>query len=106
MTAEKPIACSLSPGDLQDRLAKVAAIGADGLIGHEVEGGRQLLRFRADAGTRLRLEEIVAAEARCCAFLDLDLRPEGEELVLTISAPAGGRPVAEELAAAFAEASR
>ena len=66
-----------------------------------MEGGVHALRFRPDPTTRRRLEEIIAAESECCAFLDLKLREDEDELVLTIAAPADGQPVAEELALAF-----
>jgi hypothetical protein len=102
MTDAKPVACSLSAGDLEQRLAAIAAIGADSLIARSVEGGRHELRFRADATTRERLEAIVAAEAECCSFLDLALHEDGGELVLSIAAPTDAQPIADELAAAFA----
>jgi hypothetical protein len=102
MTADKPIACSLAPDDLQRRLAAIAAIGASKLIAREAEGDRHLLRFRAGTETRRQLEEIVAAEAKCCSFLDLALEDRGGELVLTIAAPPDAQPIADELASAFA----
>jgi hypothetical protein len=104
MTEALPIACSLDPGDLKRRLTAIAAIGAASLLGHESEGTRHLLRFRSDAATRRRLEEIVAAEAACCAFLDLKLEERGGELVLSVEAPEDAQPIADELAATFARA--
>jgi len=101
---EAPIACSLGPGDLRQRLNEIAAIGAEGLIERRADGDRQLLCFRADDETHRRLEAIVAAEAECCSFLELSLERQGGKLVLSIAAPRAGRPVAEELAAAFAGA--
>ncbi len=102
MSDSQPVACSLDAGDLKERLAAIAEIGADSLIDRRVEDGRHFLRFRADAATRRRLDEIVAAEARCCAFLDLDLAEADGELLLTVAAPDEARPVADELALAFA----
>ncbi len=104
MTKDKPIACSLGAGELEQRLAAIAEIGAESLVSHEVEGDRHLLRFRADANTRRRLEGIVAAEAECCSFLDLSLGEDGDELVLSIAAPEDGRAIADGLAKAFAAA--
>jgi hypothetical protein len=101
MTEAPPIACSLSAGDLKQRLTAIAEVGGESLIDRTAVGGRHLLRFRADAATRGRLEEIVAAEARCCSFLDLVLEQRGAELVLTIAAPEGGGAIADDLAAAF-----
>jgi hypothetical protein len=104
MPDETPIACSLGAGDLEKRLAAIAEIGAESLIDRNAEGGQHRLRFRSDAGTRQRLERLVAAEAKCCAFLDLSLREEGDDLILSIAAPGDGQTVADELARAFAGA--
>jgi hypothetical protein len=101
MTEPKPVACSLEARDLRQRLADIAALGNEGLVGREVAGGTHLLRFRGDPEIRSRLAAIVAAEAECCSFLQLDLEEEGGELVLTIAAPGDGQAVAAELAAAF-----
>lgn len=105
MTEALPIACSLNAGDLKQRLAAITEIGEESLIDHATDDGRHLLRFRSDAETRKRLEEIVAAEAECCSFLDLALEERGGELVLSVTAPQDGQAVADELAAAFAGAS-
>jgi hypothetical protein len=101
MTAAKPIACSLEGSDLQLRLDEIAGVGADSLIDRDTENGRHRLRFRSDPRTRRRLEEIVAAEAECCSFLDLELAEQGSDLVLTMTAPEGGQLVADWLAVAF-----
>jgi hypothetical protein len=102
MTRDTPTTCSLDAAELEQRLAAIAAIGADSLIARSVEGERHLLRFRSNAATRRRLEGIVAAEGKCCSFLDLSLSERGEELVLSIAAPQDAQGLAEGLAAAFA----
>lgn len=104
MTEAIPIACSLGASDLRRRLNEIAVIGAEALIDRSVDGDTHLLRFRAGAETRRRLEELVAAEAECCSFLVLSLEERDGELLLSIGAPEDGLPVAEELAAAFAGA--
>jgi hypothetical protein len=104
MSCEATVACSLAAGDLQRRLAAIAALGAESLV-EQCDDGRQVLRFRSGAATRQRLEGIVAAEGECCPFLDLSLEEEGDRLVLSISsASASGRALAAELARAFAAA--
>lgn len=102
MTDKDPAACSLGPGALAQRLTAIAEIGAGSLISRHVESGRHLLRFRADAATRKRLEEIVAAEAECCSFLDLSLDQQAGELMLSIAAPRDAQALADGLAGAFA----
>lgn len=106
MPKDTPLACSLGAADLERRLAEIAAVGAESLIDRGTEGGRHRLRFRTDARTRQRLENIVAAEAECCAFLDLSLSEEGDDLVLAIAAPGDGTAVASELARAFGGGAR
>lgn len=102
---ELPIVCSLAAGELEERLAAISSLGTDALIARDRDGSRQRLRFRADAEVRRRLEAIVAAEAQCCAFIDLTLREENGELILQVAAPAGAEQVAEGLAAAFGRGS-
>ena len=101
MSEPAPPSCSLAPGELERRLEAIAAIGADGLTGRGMEDGRNVVRFRAEPETRRRLEGLVAAESKCCSFLDLELREEQGELLLSIDAPADARTVADGLAAAF-----
>lgn len=105
MTEAPPIACSLGASDLRQRLNEIAAVGAESLIERTVAGKRHLLRFRSDPETRRRLEAIVAAEAKCCSFLDLALEEQDGELILSVNALEDGQPIADELAAAFAEVS-
>jgi hypothetical protein len=99
MSTEPVIACSLSSGELPERLAELRALGRDALLSVSAEG---VLRFRADKGTRARLEAIVAAESGCCPFLSFDLREQAGALVLTITAPDGAEPLALDLVNAFA----
>lgn len=101
MTDPDQIACTLDESDLHQRLEQVAALGAEALIAHEEVGGAHRLRFRRDEKTRRRLEQIVAAESRCCSFLDLSIDERDGELILALDAPIEGRPVADELARAF-----
>jgi hypothetical protein len=102
LNEEPTVACSLGAGDLEQRLAAIAEIGATSLIDHKAERARHLLRFRPGEETRRGLEEIVAAEARCCAFLDLTLQERDGNLVLSIEAPRDARAAADQMAAAFA----
>lgn len=101
MTDPDPATCSLGAGALEERLAAIAEVGADSLVSHRVEGGRHLLRFRAEARTLRRLEQIQAAEAECCPVLELSLDRRGDELVLAIAAPRQAQALADGLAGAF-----
>lgn len=101
MTDVQPIACTLGASELSQRLDEIATLGVESLISHEESDGAHILRFRRDDGTRHQLEEIAAAEARCCSFLDLNISERDDDLVLAISAPEGGNQLAEALALSF-----
>lgn len=101
MPAELPITCSLSATELPARLAEMADLGRAALIGAEVEGSRARLRFSADASVRARVNTVVAAEARCCAFLTMTVAGHPDGVMLTIDAPADAQPVVAELVNAF-----
>jgi len=101
MPDDIPIACSLGTGELQQRLAAIAEVGARSLLSRTMHDETHLLHFRLDPGTRRQLEGIVAAEAECCSFLDLSLREDEGELVMSIAAPKDARALADGLADAF-----
>jgi hypothetical protein len=62
------IACTLSPTELHDRREQLAALPP--LSREPIPGGVRLV-FAPGAEPRLRA--LVAAEARCCPFLTLEL---------------------------------
>jgi hypothetical protein len=101
MPTDLPMACTLTPAELPARVAEMADVGREALEVAEVRGGGAVLRFRASGDTRERLTAIVAAEARCCAFLAMNLSDESGRIVLTVAAPAGAEPVLDGLVAAF-----
>ena len=101
MPAELPIACSLNADELPARLAEMTALGRNALIEVRRATAHAELRFAARDGVRDRVEAIVAAEARCCAFLTMDVRDDPDRVVLNISAPADADLLLGELVDAF-----
>ena len=101
MTA-RPVACTLDPAEMPRRGDEIRALGRDGLLSVERAERHVTLRFRPDAAIRRRVESIVAAESRCCAFLDFDVAGEEDATVLTIAAPDGAGPTLDDLADLFA----
>jgi len=83
------------------RGAEIRALGRDGL--EAVERGERsvTLRFRPNPSVRERVEAIVAAESRCCAFLDFSIGEVEHATLLTIGAPEGAEPALHDLAALF-----
>jgi hypothetical protein len=98
MDSHTPITCTLSAAALSARLAEMNRLGRDALLSVD---GAGTLRFRSDAETRAHLEAIVAAEAECCPFLDMELRDEAGALVLEIRSSQGAEPVVTDLVSAF-----
>jgi hypothetical protein len=101
MGTEPPIACSLGATELEARLDELRALGREALRTSRTAPGRAQLRFAAAGDVEARLAAVVAAEARCCAFLTLRLRREDDAVVLDLAAPAGAEPVLADLVAAF-----
>ena len=101
MSTDLPIACSLDATELTARVAAMTALGRDALIDARCEPGRAELRFAGRDGVRRRVEAIVAAEAQCCPFLDMDVRDEPDAVVLRITAPAAADPVLGALVDGF-----
>lgn len=101
MPTDLPIACSLSATDYGSRLAKMRAVGQSALLTAQTDGRHARLRFRSGPTTQTQLPAIVAAEAECCAFLDMELRADTDITELTIAAPEGAEPLLDELVAAF-----
>ena len=90
-----PIACTLTPDGMTARLALIDALSADGLLDRTPTDAGLRVRLRDTPDIERRTRELVAAESKCCAFLDFDLGREDGELVLDISGPEDARPVIE-----------
>ena len=90
-----PIACTLTPGDLRERLALIRQLTAEALLGHDRNGLILTLRYAPDAVERARA--MVASEQHCCAFLNFVVREQPDGVHVTITAPESARDAADEL---------
>ena len=92
-----PIACTLEPDALPDRLAEwqhvlTAATGRDA-----IDGGLRI-EFRPDADTA-ELGRLIGAEQRCCGFFRFTLMIDASGIALEVRAPelaAGCQPTCSE----------
>ena len=100
MTLEAPIACTLDFHDFNARLVQISELNRDALRGYE--RGDLVLRLRYTAAAAHRVREMVQHEQACCGFLRFELREQGDELLLTITAPEEARIAAETLFEQFA----
>lgn len=94
------IACSLGAGDFNERIAGIQALARRALLSSRREPLRLHLTYSAEA--LADVQELVAKESDCCAFLDFDLRHEKGKVDLMITVPASAALAAEELFAHFA----
>src|SRR3954469_9245776 len=85
---DPPIACTLTPDGMTARLALIGALAADGLLERTTTDTGLRVRLRDTPEIERRTRELVAAESKCCAFLDFHLARDDGELVLDISGPA------------------
>jgi hypothetical protein len=91
--SDLPIACTLSPDGVTARRALIDALAVDGLIDRTTTDKGLRVRLRDAPEIERRTRELVAAESKCCAFLDFSLERQGEHLVLDIAGPEHARPV-------------
>jgi hypothetical protein len=94
---ELPIACTLTPDGMTARVALIEALAADGLLGRAPTDTGVRVRLRDTPDIEQRTRELVAAESKCCAFLEFDLGREGGDLVLDINGPEDAQPVIDML---------
>ncbi|MGH9139613.1 MAG: hypothetical protein ACRD2I_00575 [Vicinamibacterales bacterium] len=94
-----PIACTLSPGDLRERLELIQTLTRDSLRAHDRDDLNLTLHYAADANDRVR--DMVAGERHCCAFLRFEVRNNESGVHVTIRAPEHAREAADELFAQF-----
>lgn len=91
------VACDLDAGNARAQVGEWERLQADYGLGAEVVPGGARLWLRAEA--RSAAEELVAREAACCGFLDIDLVAEGDRLRVELTSPA---PAAAPVIAALA----
>jgi hypothetical protein len=98
-----PIACSLDADSYATRLDALREVGEIAFLRaqHVADGVGADLYFRGGKEIHRRLREIVQAEAKCCAFLDMKLDVEDGMLRLSISAPEDAAPVVHDLVHSF-----
>lgn len=93
------IACSLGASDFKKRVASIRKLASRHLLSSRREPLRLHLTY--DAAALPQVQDLVAKEADCCAFLDFNLRA-GERVELTVTAPERAALAADELFAHFA----
>jgi hypothetical protein len=90
-----PIACTLAPGDLKERLSWIARLNEDALLRHERRDLTLILVYALDAADRV--QELVKREQTCCAFMSFHIEETPDEIRLTITSPEEAREATDVL---------
>lgn len=88
-----PIACTLEVGDFKQRLAWIANLNRDALLGSRRDDLRLELTYAPHALKDVR--EMTRREQQCCAFLNFDLLVGDDAIRLVVTAPEEAREAAE-----------
>lgn len=91
--AAPPIACTLDAGGATARVDRWRALARAAQLSRRREPGRVRLTFRRDSAAEAMLNELVDLERQCCTFLDLEVTPSTDTLVLDVSGPSEAEPV-------------
>ncbi len=94
------ISCTLGAGDFKARVAGIEDLARRSLKASRREPLRLHLTYGPEA--LAEMQDLVAKESDCCAFMDFDLRYDETAVELTITAPAAAATAADELFAHFA----
>jgi hypothetical protein len=85
MEETRPIACTLTDGDLRDRRKAWLKVGNYAKGSGEIPGG-MAFTFVAAPGVDDSLRELVRLEAECCPWMDFRLENTSIEVNLTVTA--------------------
>ena len=99
MTKPPPVACCLSAGEYQDRIAWIESLALRALQSHARDDLVLCLSYAPEAAPDVR--KMVDQERICCPFLTFDLDHSPEAVRLKIIAPEAARDSADMLFGQF-----
>jgi hypothetical protein len=95
VSAEPPLACCLSMGDYQNRIAWIEDMARKAMRSHARDDLVLSLAYAPEAAADVR--KMVEQERICCAFLMFDLKEEADCIRVTITVPQAARDSADML---------
>jgi hypothetical protein len=93
MPTDIPIACTLKPAEMRDRVTSIDALLIDALLDQREIAGGLRTPFHDTSDVERRVRELVAAKSRCCAFLPFAVGREDDALWLDITGAPEARPM-------------
>jgi hypothetical protein len=100
MSTDTPIACTLNPAEMRDRVTSIDALLRDALLHQREIAGGLRTSFRDTPDVERRVRELIAAESRCCAFLSFAVGRVHDALWVDITGAPEARPVIDQFFAA------
>ncbi len=98
--ATAPIACTIDPADIPERIALVEGMRTR-LARLERTDHGLLLHFTSDPETEADLRRFAVDEKRCCQFWGFDVAVAGEDLTLRWDGPPSATEILDRLEAFF-----
>jgi hypothetical protein len=95
--ADVPVACQLSGAAAEQRGREWRLVVSRALISRSAVADGVRIELQRHPGVQEELERLVTAERACCPFVAIDVQATKAALVLTVTAPAAGGAIVEEL---------
>ena len=99
LSARPPVACCLSAGEYQSRIAWIESLARKSLREHVRDGLVLRLIYKQEAAGEVR--RMVEQKRQCCAFLAFDLEQQPDAVCVAITAPEAAREAADGLFGQF-----
>ena len=86
MENESSPACSLAPGDLTERAGAWSQVASRATSRRRQAGGI-IASYPREPDLVARLRDLIEAEAKCCPFLEFNVREDATEVIVELRAP-------------------
>jgi hypothetical protein len=90
------VACTLPGGTFEERVAAWRDVTARATA-RAVEPGRVIASYPDDPALRERVTDLIAAEGRCCSFMEFEIREGVGEFFLELRYPDAARHLVEAI---------
>jgi hypothetical protein len=91
------IACSLTPGEYQERLGEFRRLFATSLQDSRREPTRLYLRLAAATAREADVRDLLRREQECCPFFTFEIQPAGDVVLVEAGVPDGADECLDEL---------
>lgn len=90
MDRPEPAGCSLNSDQVRERISAWQEV-ASYAMSRQVQADRIISIYPKDADVLRRLEELIAAEAECCSFLEFTIEERDDDTLVQLTFPEEAR---------------